>query len=137
MSRQRAVTVGDSLEPRSFGPVTQTDIVRFAGAGGDFNPLHHDPERARVAGFDAPLAMGQMTAGILAGWLTDWCGVENLRSYEVRFVAPVRIGDTIELSGEVVEISAGTSAGVARLDLTAAVDGSAVVTGSATIAVKG
>lgn len=129
MSRLREVVVGERPATRTFGPVSQTDIVRFAGAGGDFNPLHHDPERARAAGFEAPIAMGQMTAGILAGWLTDWCGVENLVSYEVRFVAPVWIGATITLSGEVVE----TSNGIARLDLVAAVDGSPVVTGTATV----
>ena len=109
--------------------MTQTDIVRFAGAGGDFNPLHHDPVRAKAAGFEAPIAMGQMTAGLLAGWLTDWCGVENLRSYEVRFTAPLRIGDTVELSGEVVEVDSGS----ARLELVASVDGSPIVTGTATV----
>ena len=132
MSRRRAAAVGDRPTPRTFGPVTQTDIVRFAGAGGDFNPLHHDPERAAAAGFAAPIAMGQMTAGILAGWLTDWCGVENLRAYEVRFVAPVRLGDTIELSGEVVE----TADAAARLDLVASVEGLPVMKGSATVATR-
>jgi acyl dehydratase len=131
--RLRTVAAGERPEPRSFGPVTQTDIVRFAGAGGDFNPLHHDPTRARAAGFEAPIAMGQMTAGILAGWLTDWCGVENVRTYEVRFVAPVRIGDVVVLTGEVVEVTAG----LARLDLTATVDGSPVVTGTAVVVVGG
>jgi acyl dehydratase len=51
--------------PRTFGPVSQTDIVRFAGAGGDFNPLHHDREFAGAAGFERPIAMGQFTAGLL------------------------------------------------------------------------
>ena len=87
---------------RSFGPVTQTDIVRFAGAGGDFNPLHHDPDFAAAAGFERPIAMGQFTAALLAAWLTDWCGAENLLSYEVRFSSPLRIGDTIELGGSIV-----------------------------------
>ena len=41
---------GQHLDPRKIGPVTQTDIVRFAGAGGDFNPLHHDADYARAAG---------------------------------------------------------------------------------------
>jgi acyl dehydratase len=132
MTRPITAAVGDRPAPRPFGPVTQTDIVRFAGAGGDFNPLHHDPARARAAGFEAPIAMGQMTAGVLAGWLTDWCGVENLRSYEVRFTAPLRIGDTVELSGEVVEVDAG----VARLDLVASVGGSPVLTGSATVRIR-
>lgn len=132
MNRRQAVVAGHRPAPRTFGPVTQTDIVRFAGAGGDFNPLHHDYDRARAAGFDAPIAMGQMTAGILAAWLTDWCGVENLRSYEVRFLAPVHIGDAIDLSGQVVELDDGC----ARLELLAAVDGSPVVKGSATVSVR-
>ena len=133
MKRLRSAAAGERPEPRSFGPVTQTDIVRFAGAGGDFNPLHHDPARAHRAGFEAPIAMGQMTAGILAGWLSDWCGVENVGSYEVRFLSPVRIGDLVTLTGEVTEVSAG----LARLDLTAAVDGAPVVTGSAVVVVEG
>jgi 3-hydroxybutyryl-CoA dehydratase len=141
VSRLQRAVVGLRPRPRIFGPVTQTDIVRFAGAGGDFNPLHHDPARAQAAGFEAPIAMVQMTAGVLAGWLTDWCGVENLRSYEVRFTAPVRIGDTVELSGEVVEVTpdgsrSGLGGALARLDLVASVDGSAVVTGRAAVLVS-
>lgn len=99
-----------------------TDIVRFAGAGGDFNPLHHDPAAATAAGFDGVIAMGQMTAGMLAGWVTDWCGVEHLRELEVRFVAPVRPGDVLELAGEVTDVrdeEAGEA--VADLALTATV----------------
>ncbi|GAB3688510.1 MaoC family dehydratase [Saccharopolyspora tripterygii] len=128
--------VGDHIPVRKIGPVTQTDIVRFAGAGGDFNPLHHDPEFARKAGFTTPIAMGQMQAGILAGWLTDWCGVEHLRECEVRFRAAVLPGDVLELSGEVVAI---TDAGVyseAQLVLEASRDSAPVVTATATIAVR-
>ncbi|MEU0463571.1 MaoC/PaaZ C-terminal domain-containing protein [Amycolatopsis sp. NPDC006131] len=110
-----AVAPDQSLPEREVGPVTQTDIVRFAGAGGDFNPLHHDPEFARAAGFPGVLAMGQMHAGMLAAWLTDWCGVEHLREYEVRFVAPVFLGAVLRFSGEV----AGVRDGVAELTLRA------------------
>ena len=117
--------------PRRVGPITQTDIVRFAGAGGDFNPLHHDPEVAAAAGFDRPIAMGQLTAALLAGWLTDWCGVENLRSFEVRFTAPLRIGDVVELSGAVTS----EDSGLASLDLRASRGDEVLVTGRATVAV--
>lgn len=99
--------VGDRPEPREVGPVTLTDLVRFAGASGDFNPLHHDPDRARDAGFDAPIAMGHYTAGLLAAWLTDWCGADHLRRYEVRFTAPLHLGETAMLSGEVTEVVEG------------------------------
>src|SRR5699024_11892011 len=87
----------------TFGPVTQTDIVRFAGAGGDFNPLHHDSEFAQQSGFDTPIAMGQFTAALLSAWLTDWCGVENLRAFSVHFKSPVNIGDTLTFSASVQE----------------------------------
>lgn len=98
------VDVGDTIPVREVGPVTQTDIVRFAGAGGDFNPLHHDPEFAAAAGFPSVLAMGQMQAAMLAAWFTDWAGIEHLRELEVRFIAPVYPGDVLRFSGEVVTI---------------------------------
>lgn len=127
-----APAVGDVLQSRSFGPVTQTDVVRFAGASGDFNPLHHDLERARAAGFAAPIAMGQLTAGLLAGWLTDWCRVERLRRFEVRFTAPLYLGDTVVLSGGVTDVAAG----VVTLALRARGRDGDLVTGSAVVAVR-
>jgi 3-hydroxybutyryl-CoA dehydratase len=96
--------VGATPAIRRIGPITQTHIVRFAGAGGDFNPLHHDPDFATGAGFRSVIAMGQMQAGMLAGFLTDWLGVEHLREFEARFLAPVFLGDVLELSAEVVSI---------------------------------
>ena len=80
-------------------PITRTDIVRFAGAGGDFNPLHHDEEYARAAGYDTVFAMGQMQAGMLSRLATDWLGLANIRSYRVRFSAMVRPGDELTLRG--------------------------------------
>lgn len=98
------VRIGEPIAPRTIGPITQTDIVRFAGAGGDFNPLHHDLEFVKTSGFPGVIAMGQMQAGMLGGWLSDHFGVEHLRSYECRFVAPVFLGDSLELSGQVESV---------------------------------
>ncbi|MEW1822184.1 MaoC family dehydratase [Arthrobacter sp. NPDC080031] len=121
-------------EPRTVGPLTQTDIVRFAGAGGDFNPLHHDPEFAAAAGFGRPIAMGQLSAGLLSGWLTDWCGVENLRVLEVRFASPVAVGDSITLSCETLTVSEGpTGRDVIELELVARSGATTVVTARATV----
>jgi acyl dehydratase len=85
------------------GPLTRTDIVRFAGAGGDFNPLHHDEEYARAAGFPTVFAMGQMQAGMLSRLATDWLGLANVRAYKVRFRAKVWPGDVLILRGREVE----------------------------------
>jgi 3-hydroxybutyryl-CoA dehydratase len=123
----RAVVVGDRAPARGIGPITQTHIVRFAGAGGDFNPLHHDPSSAEAAGFSSVFAMGQMQAGMLAAHLSDWLGVEHLREYSVRFAAPVRLGDVLNFSCEVAAIDDG----VADVVMTASVNGEAVVTARA------
>ena len=127
MRPAHAVRVGESAEMRRIGPITQTHIVRFAGAGGDFNPLHHDAEFAGAAGFRSVIAMGQMQAGMLAGFVTDWIGIENLREFEARFVAPVYIGDVLELNAEVSDVNED----VASIRAVASVDGHAVVTASA------
>jgi acyl dehydratase len=81
----------------TVGPITRTDIVRFAGAGGDFNPLHHDEERARAAGFPGVFAMGQMQAGMLSRLVTERFGIAAVRSYRVRFAAKVWPGDELTL----------------------------------------
>jgi acyl dehydratase len=87
---------GDS--PIEVGPITVTDIVRFAGAGGDFNPLHHDEAVARAAGHPGLIAMGQMQAGMLARVITDRFPLADVREFRVRFEAPVRPGDTLLLT---------------------------------------
>lgn len=104
------LSAGERLEPRSIGPITQTDIVRFAGAGGDFNPLHHDAGYAQRAGLPGVIAMGQMQAGMLAAWLSDLAHVEHLLSYSVRFASPLYLGDTLELSGHVESVDDGVAA---------------------------
>ena len=91
-----------------IGPLTRTDIVRFAGAGGDFNPLHHDEEYARAAGFPTVFAMGQMQAGMLSRLATDWLGLARVRSYKVRFRAKVWPGDVLILRGREVARENGT-----------------------------
>ncbi len=102
---------GDAAPPRAIGPVTITDIVRFAGAGGDFNPLHHDEAAARAAGFPSVIAMGQFAAGLVAGLLTDWIGIENIEELSVRFVAPISVGELLEVTG-LVELVDDTGARV-------------------------
>lgn len=83
----------------TVGPITRTDIVRFAGASGDFNPLHHDEESARASGFPGVFAMGQMQAGMLSRLATDWLGLRAIRTYRVRFSAKVWPGDVLTLRG--------------------------------------
>lgn len=92
---------GDRAPEREFGPITRTHIVRYAGAGGDFNPIHHDETFAVGAGYPSVLGHGLLTAGILATFVEDWLGRENLRRFTVRYVDQVWPGDTLVVDGVV------------------------------------
>ena len=89
--------------PLVVGPLTRTDLVRYQGASGDFNPIHHDETFARAAGLPAPLSLGMLQAGFMATWATDWLGAAAVRRFRVRFAAPVFPGDTLRCSGRVLE----------------------------------
>ncbi|MCX4096707.1 MaoC/PaaZ C-terminal domain-containing protein [Nocardia sp. alder85J] len=129
-----ALTVGAQLEARRIGPITQTDIVRFAGAGGDFNPLHHDHDHAVRAGLPGVISMGQMQTGMLAAWLTDLVHVEHLLSYSVRFASPLRIGEILDLEGTVDEIDPATA--VATVSLYAKAADRVVISGRARVRIS-
>jgi acyl dehydratase len=93
------IEIGQGPPARTVGPVTRTDFVRYQGASGDMNPIHHDEEFARAAGHPAPIAVGMYQAGLLNTWATDWLGPENIRRTRVRWREPVWPGDVLTLSG--------------------------------------
>ncbi len=90
--------VGDHAEPWTFGPITQSDIVRYAGASGDFNPIHHDDQYAKAAGFPGVFSIGMLQAGLLASFAAQWLGEENVRRFQVRFKEQVWPGDSCTCS---------------------------------------
>lgn len=95
------MTVAAPPVPFVVGPLTRTDFVRYQGASGDMNPLHHDEVFARAAGYEAPLAIGMLNAGLLATYATDWLGAEAIRRFRIRFRDRVWPGDTITCTGTV------------------------------------
>jgi acyl dehydratase len=66
--------------------LTRTDLVVYAGASGDFNPMHHDEVKAAKAKLPSVFGHGMFSMGVLGTALTDFVGIGNLRSYSVRFV---------------------------------------------------
>jgi acyl dehydratase len=98
------LVVGDQLPVCTAGPMTRTDFVRYAGAGGDFNPLHHDEEYARAAGFPGVFGMGLLHAGMLGDHLARWVGPRNLRRFGVRFTGQVWPGDVLRFTGVVERV---------------------------------
>jgi 3-hydroxybutyryl-CoA dehydratase len=112
---------------RTTEPITRTQIVRFAGAAGDFNPMHHDERFARAAGQPGVFAMGQLQAAILASAVAEWLGRENVVDYGVRFRDKVWPGDRLVLSGDVVEETDGVRR--CKLEAVREADGTVVLTG--------
>ncbi len=96
------------IPPRSFGPVTMTDIVRYQGASGDMNPMHHDDDFARSAGYPAAFSVGTLGAGYLATVCTDAYGVNTVRRFRTRFRDLVWRGETLT--------AAATRRGEVRID---------------------
>jgi acyl dehydratase len=104
MIRWDELNEGDSgPAPLTVGPITRTDIVRYQGASGDLNPIHHDEPFAKSAGYPAPLAVGMFGAGILNGWAASWLGPANVRKTRIRWKEPVWPGDTLTCSGKIVK----------------------------------
>jgi acyl dehydratase len=94
---------GETLPAVVIEDLTRTDLVRYAGASGDFNPIHHDEGFARSAGNPTVFGHGMLTAGFVGRCITDYVGVANLRRYKVRFATRVWPGDTITCTGKVTK----------------------------------
>ena len=128
------VRPGDSRSQVIAENLTRTQIVQYAGASGDYNPLHTDEPFARdVAGYPGVFAHGMLTMGMTARVLTDWAGDGRLLTYGVRFTAQVWPGDTLTATATIREVTERDGAPVALIDVvTTNQDGAPVVTGTAT-----
>ncbi|EFG64794.1 MaoC family dehydratase [Streptomyces sp. SPB074] len=115
------VEVGTELPPASF-PVTRATLVVYAGASGDFNPIHWNERFAKSVGLPDVIAHGMFTMAEAARVVTDWAGDPGaVVEYGVRFTKPVVVPDDDE--GAVIEVSGKVAAklgdGLVRVDLLA------------------
>jgi acyl dehydratase len=97
------VQVGESIPPLEKGPVTHYQLVRYAGASGDFNPLHTDPKVGEMLGLGGIIAHGMLIMGFVGQLLSDYVGPAALRKFGVRFKGMTHLGDVITCTGTVTE----------------------------------
>lgn len=100
-----ALAVGDTGPEVVFEDVQRRDFVRYAGASGDFNPVHFDEPYAREAGYPSVFGQGMFTAAIAGRAVTDWFGVATVRQFGVRFQDKVWPGDTLVAICEITDRS--------------------------------
>jgi acyl dehydratase len=122
---------GTELPPRQY-QVTRRDLVRYAGASGDFNVIHWNERVAKSVGLPNVIAHGMLTMALAGRFLTEWAGGDPaaILEYGVRFSAPVVVPDddhgaTVEVTGTVLERLDGDRVAV---DVVARSDGSKVLT---------
>jgi acyl dehydratase len=129
MSRPVDVEVGSELPERTF-TVTRADLVRYAGASGDFNPIHWNQRVATSVGLPDVIAHGMFTMALAGRAVTDWTGDPGaLVEYHVRFGRPVVVPDD-DAGAEVTvrgKVGALLEDGRARVDLTVTTDGEKVL----------
>ena len=128
------VNVGDQA-PAIDHKLTRTDLVQYAGASGDFNPMHHDEVKAQAAGLPSVFGHGMFSAGFLAKAVTDYVGVGNLTTYKVRFAKQTWPGETFTTKITVKAKRKENGSNLVDLDATLLnQDGEVKVSGEATAA---
>jgi acyl dehydratase len=126
-------TVGEVVAERSYH-LTRDTLVRYAGASGDFNPIHYRDDIATSVGLDGVLAHGMLTMGLAVQPVVDWLGGDSgkVTDYQVRFTRPVLV-DPVDGADVTVLAKVGALETLpdgrdgARIDLTVTVNGDTVL----------
>lgn len=119
------VEVGTELPPQSF-TLLRVNLVKYAGASGDFNVIHWNERVATEVGLPNVIAHGMLTMAEAVRVVTDWCGDPGaVIEYSTKFTKPVPVPDhdagaTVDVSGKVIEV---LDAGRVKVELTATCDG--------------
>lgn len=128
------VKEGDTAPQRSH-TLTRTDLAMYAGASGDFNPMHHDEVKAQAAGLPSVFGHGMFSAGLLATAVTDYVGIGKVTRYKVRFTKQTWPDDV--LTTKVTVVGKRNESGQNLVDLTCELvtdKGVTVVSGEASAA---
>jgi acyl dehydratase len=131
--RAGELTVGQTFETVVVEDLKRTQIVQYAGASGDYNPLHTDEVyTTKIAGYPSVFAHGMLTMGLTGQAITALVGTENLLRFGVRFTAQVWPGDTLTVRATVAAIIDEDDSRVAEFSLsTVNADGKEVMSGYA------
>ena len=129
-----ALKVGDTHKERVVENLSRTQIVQYAGASGDYNPLHSDEVyTTQIAGYPSVFAHGMLTMGLTSKMLVNYVGPGRLKKFGVRFTNQVWPGDTLDAMATVEAIRDEGGEKLVDLKLsTTNQDGKEVVSGSAT-----
>lgn len=122
-----ALTVGDELPPLTVH-LDRAQLVRYAGAAGDFNPIHWNQRVATEVGLPDVIAHGMLTMALAGRIVTNWIGDPGrIREYGVRFTRPVVVGDPSGADLEITAVIGEITGTDVRVDITARFEGQTVL----------
>ena len=131
--------LGDVVTEATF-EVSRDSLVRYAGASGDFNPIHYRDDIAQSVGLEGVLAHGMLTMGLAVSPVTEWLGTKAfVADYQVRFTKPVYVPRTglvtVSVSASLAQVDEPTE-GWATLALTVSTEDGTKVLGKAFVVVS-
>ncbi|WP_079509021.1 MaoC/PaaZ C-terminal domain-containing protein [Mesobacillus jeotgali] len=103
MSKLAELKIGDSLKEIQLDPVDRITLIKYAGASGDYNPIHTIDDEAKKAGLPGIIAHGMWTMGNLAKLFTDFYNEGFIQDYRIRFKGMVFLNDVVTLKAELAE----------------------------------
>jgi acyl dehydratase len=122
-----SLAVGDVVAEKTY-ELSRDNLVRYAGASGDFNPIHYRDDVAQSVGLPGVLAHGMLTMGFAVQPVVDWVGDPGkIVDYQVKFTRPVPVDAEAGASVTVVAKVGALEEGVARIDLTVTFGGQTVL----------
>ena len=117
-NRELAYQAGSTLiGPIKVGPITHDAVRRFAEVSGDRNAIHLDPETAQRAGLAEPPVYGMQLVAYMHSAAERFRPDMMVKSLSTRFLAPVPVGDTVEISGRIVKVDGAAQLAIMRLFL--------------------
>ena len=131
---------GAELPPLTKEPITKVQLLKYAGASGDYNLIHTDVETARAVGLPDVIAHGMLSMGFLGQYLVGVAGPEGVRRLKVRFRAMVRVGDVLTCRARVLGVYPEADGRRARVALEVWAEnqrGEPVTTGEAEVVLPG
>ncbi|MDG2060781.1 MAG: MaoC/PaaZ C-terminal domain-containing protein [SAR86 cluster bacterium] len=138
MLKLNEIKIGDSYKETLVEDLKRTQIVQYAGASGDYNPLHTDEIfTTQVAGYPSVFAHGMLTMGMTGKMITNYVGDGTLTKYGVRFTNQVWPGDTLESEAKITAIREENGINLIDLEIvTTNQEGVTVISGTATAKVS-
>ena len=130
------VSVGDEVPSITKPSITEVQLVKYAGASGDYNPIHTVHHHAEKAGLGGVIAHGMLSMGFAGEHVTKWIGESgDLKRLKVRFTSMTRPGDVVTLKGKVTDKRQAEGENLVDCDIwIEKEDGAKTIVGNATVA---